>query len=212
MQTNVDANPGTISSYLSLIAASACWGLATVMSKGSLEHFPPFTLLTVQLFGSTLFLWFMFFAFGMGNPLAHFKLRAAAAGLLEPGLAYALAIPGLALTSAANTSIIGASESLLIILIAWLLFMQRPSVPVIAASALALAGVLFVTMSDTSGLGQGRVLGDALVFGGMVVAALYVVLSSRLVGDVAPLPLAAQQQTVALVFAVGLALFVVLNG
>lgn len=183
---------------LAIILSAACWGLATVATKGLLEEVPPFQLLGLQLGASVTFLWC---CVGVARPsFAGLERITAvlASGMLEPGLAYALAVPGLALTTAANATVIGAAEPVFICALAWLLLGDRPSRGVSGVLALAIAGVLMVTLSGVEGLGQGRLWGDALVGLGTAVAALYVVMSSRLVGSMAPLSLAALQQSAGL--------------
>ncbi|QTL03186.1 DMT family transporter [Aquabacter sp. L1I39] len=181
-----------------VIASAACWGLATVATKGLLETIPAFQLLALQLGGSVAFLWL---CVGLLRPAGAGREEMPAilaSGLLEPGLAYGLAVPGLALTSAANATVIGAAEPAFICALAWLLLGLRPGRGVAVVLGLAISGVLMVTLSDAEGLGQGRLSGDGLVGMGTAVAALYVVMSSRLLSATAPLSLAALQQTAGL--------------
>lgn len=181
-----------------VVLSAACWGLATVATKGLLDAVPPFQVLALQLAASVGFLWLC--ATVLRQPLpnkAHLK-GILASGTLEPGLAYGVGVPGLALTSAANATVIGAAEPAFICALAWLVLGARPGRGVAGVLVLAIAGVLMVTLSGVEGLGQGRPAGDALVGLGTAFAALYVVMSSRLVGAISPLSLAAAQQTVGL--------------
>lgn len=181
-----------------VIFSAACWGLATVATKGLLEEVPPFQLLGLQLGASVTFLWL---CVGVLRPSFAGSDRMGGilvSGFLEPGLAYGVGVPGLALTSAANATVIGAAEPAFICALAWLLLGVRPGRAVGSVLALAIAGVLMVTLSGAEGLGEGRLSGDALVGLGTAIAALYVVMSSRLVGGMAPLSLAALQQTAGL--------------
>ena len=127
---------GRAMAALSLVGAAASWGLATVMTKATLATLPPFTLLTIQLAGSITFLWVAVLLLRQSMRLDPGSRRAALSGLLEPGLAYAVAIPGLALTSAANASMIGAAEPVLVCAVAWLLLGERPR-PVVLLAILA---------------------------------------------------------------------------
>lgn len=189
---------------LAIVLSAACWGLATVATKGALETFPPFFTLAVQLSASVAFLWSAVAVSGTslrGGDRGGIALS----GLLEPGLAYGVGVPGLALTSASNASVISTAEPALICIVAWIVFRQRPSRALAVALVLAMAGVALVTVPDAAGEGggpaSGHLAGDALVLLGTVFAALYVVVSSRLVGDLAPLALGALQQSVGLGFA-----------
>lgn len=191
-----------------MVGSAACWGLATVLTKGALAVMPPFSLLVVQLSASVAFLWA---AVAVTGQSARGAGRAALAGVLEPGLAYGAGVPGLMLTSAASASVIGAAEPMFIAALAWAAFGLRPSAPVAVAMLTGALGVALVTAMGAEA-GERRLAGDLLVLLGTVFAAVYVLVSSRSVQAVAPLPLAAAQQSAGLGFAVVLAAGAMLAG
>jgi drug/metabolite transporter (DMT)-like permease len=204
---------GRAMAALSLVGAAASWGLATVMTKATLATLPPFTLLTIQLAGSITFLWVAVLLLRQSMRLDPGSRRAALSGLLEPGLAYAVAIPGLALTSAANASMIGAAEPVLVCAVAWLLLGERPRPVVLLAILAAMIGAALVTISGASSSeGPSPLVGNFLVLAGTLFAAVYVVLSSRYVAETAPLALAALQQSVGFIFALLLFAVTLLTG
>jgi len=186
---------------LALVAASACWGLGTVATKALLVEVPPLALLVVQLVPSVAFLW-------AAVPLTRAPLRldraaalAALSGLLEPGLAYTVGIFGLRLTSASSAALIGAAETPMTVLLAAVFLRERIGGRTLLRVAAAAAGVGLVILPHAEGLGDGAFLGDGLVTAAALLAAAYVTVSRRLVGGIAPLPLAALQQTVGLLWA-----------
>lgn len=183
-----------------MVLSAACWGSATVMSKGALAAFSPPVLLALQLLASVAFLWVAAGLTGQKVALDAGARRAALSGLLEPGLAYAIGTFGLMLTTAGNASLIATTEPLLIVALAWLLFRERVDARTAAAILAAMTGVAMVTGGHRGG-DTGSLLGDGLVVLGTLFAALYVVVSSRLVTHVPPVALAALQQAVGLVFA-----------
>ena len=65
--------------------------------------------------------------------------------MLEPGLAYAVGTVGLSMTGAAHAAMIGATEPLVVLLLAWLLLQQRPSGRTALAIVAAVGGVALVT-------------------------------------------------------------------
>ena len=203
------AGQSRLRAVLFMVASAACWGLATVMSKAALDHAPPMTLLTVQLIASLAFLGAMILVTGQQVGLDRGAARAALSGALEPGLAYALGIAGLTMTSAASASMIGSTEPIIVVALAFLLFRVRTGLGQLAAITVAMAGIALTSVSDGRDGGHAGLAGDGLIVLGTLFAALYVVVSSRLVTAIAPLPLAFLQQTVGLLVALlllGLAL------
>ena len=194
------ATPTVATAVAAMLLSAACWGSATVMSKGALEAFSPPALLTLQLFASVTFLWLAAGAMHEKVALDVGARWAALTGLLEPGLAYALGTYGLMLTTAGNASLIATTEPLLIVVLVWLFFRERIDVRTGAAILAAMLGVGVVTGAHGAG-GQGSPAGDVLVVAGTLFAALYVVVSSRLVTRIAPVVLAGLQQTVGFLFA-----------
>jgi drug/metabolite transporter (DMT)-like permease len=184
-----------------MVGSAACWGGATVMTKGALAAIPPFTLLALQLTASVAVLWAAVPLLRAGIGPLRPALRRASTGVFEPGLAYAVGVPGLALTTAGNASVVAAIEPVFVILIVWAVFGLRPDRIVVGAVAVAVVGVSLVSVPDLSGFGVGDVRGDALVLLGTAFAAVYVVTSSRLVVATAPHLLTCLQQTVGLAVA-----------
>lgn len=187
---------------LAMTGSAACWGLSTVATKSVLEAVPPFTLLAIQLSASVAALWTAMLLSRARMDRA--ALRGGLTGVLEPGLAYGVGVPGLALTGAASAAVIGAAEPVFAALASFLLFRERTSARLAAALAAGAGGVVMVTWAGAEAGGARRLAGDLLVLAGVAFAALYVVLSARSVARAAPLPLAAAQQSVGLVVALGL--------
>lgn len=202
-------SPAAAFGLLAMVGSAAAWGISTALTKSVLEALPPFTLLSIQLAASVAVLWIGALALGQRAPTARAARAAAAAGLLEPGLAYALAVPGLVLTSAASASVIGAAEPALIAVLAVVILKDRPRPRTLLAVAGTAAGVALIAASGEEGDGARRLSGDLLVLAGTAAAALYVIASSRMATAMPALVLAALQQSAGLVFALlclGLAL------
>jgi drug/metabolite transporter (DMT)-like permease len=168
------------------------------MTKAALEAFDPFILLVIQLTFSVTALWTAVILFS--SPMLGLRpmARAGSTGVLEPGLAYAVGVPGLAMTTAGNASVIAALEPVFIFLGAWVLFRTRPSAVAFAAIVVAVIGVTLVSLTDPAALGGGSVLGDGLVLLGTAFAAAYVLASSRLAVTMPAILLTALQQSVGL--------------
>jgi len=178
---------------LAMVGSAACWGGATVMSRDLLEHFSPPGLLLVQLVASVLMLLLLALPQRPWRWLSPALARASWTGLLEPEMTYSIGLWGLSLTSAGNASIIGSTEPILIVLLAWLLFNKRPS------RRLALC-IVIASSSGTDGERK-SLAGDALIVLSTLFAASYVVFSSRLAAHFPAAVLASAQQMVGLIYA-----------
>lgn len=186
--------------------ATACWGSAIVMSKDALQVVSSDTLLVVQLFASTVFVWTVLLC--RRTPLLPWRtsVKIGALGWLEPGLAYFFSLAGLASTRAGIASLLQATEAFMVMALASVLLRQRLKPIAVLLGIVALIGVALAT---DIGLGGGAdhssTGGPLLVLLGTLCAALYVTLSSRLVGDHEPLYMVGMQQLFALALALALA-------
>lgn len=195
------AAPGRRVAALAMIGSAACWGFATVMSRDLLSTIPAPRLLVVQLAASVAALLLL------AAPRFPWRCRGrrfglgALAGLLEPGLAYAVGLAGLTLTTAGRASVISATEPALIVLLSWLVFRRRPGARLLIAIALAAAGLVLVSGAGLADGGPDALAGDLLIVLATLFAAGYVIASSVIAADFPAATLAAAQQMVGLGFA-----------
>ncbi|TWF75533.1 EamA domain-containing membrane protein RarD [Pseudonocardia hierapolitana] len=180
-----------------MVASAATWAAGLVLTKVALDvtGAAPGSVLVVQLIASVG---------ALAAACAATGARLAGAwrhgwvGLLEPGIAYQFALAGLALTSAANASVLGSLEPVMVPLIAWVLLRERPRPRLLVVIAGATAGSVLVAFSADGGSGSWA--GDGMIVASVAAAALYVVVASRQVAAVEPLPAALTQQVWALGF------------
>jgi probable blue pigment (indigoidine) exporter len=188
---------------LLLIAATACWGCGTVLSKQAVDRgTAPLSLLVIELAASSAVL-----LLGVGVMRERFSWspelgRVAVLGLLNPGLAYALGLFGLVTISASMAVLLWAAEPVLIILLAMLLLRERVAAATVTAVVAALVGVVLVI--DRPGA-SGDPRGAALTLIAVLCCALYAVLTRLLVLDDGTLVVVLTQQLVALGLALTLA-------
>ena len=162
----------------SLILAAACWGLGTVISKAALEEFPPFTLLAVQLATSVVVLALLLrrqgvALFGQVPPLL------GRLGVLNPGIAYALSLVGLASITASLSVLLWALEPILILVLAAVFLGERITRAFIVLSSVAVAGMLLVVYEPAAGTSQ--LIGVSLTVAGVVCCAAYTVITRRFI-------------------------------
>ena len=100
------------------------------------------------------------------------------------------------MTTASSASLIGACEPIFIVLVAWILLRQRPSLRLIMAIIVAVAGLLLVSGDAAGEVGASAMLGDVLVAMATIFAATYVVASSLVSARFPAATLAAAQQMV----------------
>jgi drug/metabolite transporter (DMT)-like permease len=187
------------------VLSAACYGLTIVATKEALVDLPPLPLLTIQTASSVTFFWLAILWQGVRIKWEWETLKVGMAGLLEPGLSYLFGMVGLSLTTASNASFIGTTETIVTIALSWLLLGEQISFLLIIFAILASMGVAIVS-SPTTEIGQTSLWGDVLLLVSVLCSSLYTVATSRSMKSLSPLPLAAIQQSIALI------LFLAVNG
>jgi len=195
---------------VALILAATCWGLGTVVSKAALDEVPPLTLLPIQLAASLAVLGVLMRRQGIpfrgdGSPLL------GRLGLLNPGIAYALSLLGLATITASLSVLLWALEPLLILALAGWFLRERITPTFVVLSLVAVAGmVIIIYEPSTSG---GESIGVALTLGGVACCAAYSVIARRWIpGAQETSQVIVAQQGYALALALGLVVVVGLAG
>ena len=106
---------------LALVAAAACWGVGTVLTKQVVDDLAPLTLLPPQLAASCALLAVAGLVQGARVSWTPGMRRLALLGVLNPGVAYALGLIGLTTISASLSVLLWAAEPVLIAVAAWAL-------------------------------------------------------------------------------------------
>jgi probable blue pigment (indigoidine) exporter len=160
-----------------LVLAAACWGTGTVVSKQAVAEIAPLTLLPIQLAASVAFLLVLTRARGISLPIGREGRLLGRLGLLNPGLAYALSLIGLAEITASTSVLLWATEPLFILALAAIVLGERIGIAILAPSAVAIAGLGLVVLDPAAG---GSTLGIVLTVAGVVVCAVYTVATRKL--------------------------------
>ncbi len=192
-----------------LVAATACWGAGTVVTKQVLDEVSPLTLLPMQLTASCALLLIACLVRREHFVWTPTTRRLTGLGLLNPGMAYALGLLGLVSISASMSVLLWALEPVLILLLAVVLLHERVRPRLLSALAVAIAGVLLVVYQPGA---TGNTMGIALTLAAVACCALYTVAVRRLLLDDASLPVVLAQQLAALTFGLGLATVVQVAG
>ena len=194
--------------YLPLILAAACWGLGTVVSKRAVAEIPPLTLLSIQLGSSLLLLGILMRARGVPFQDASASPILGRLGVLNPGLAYALSLLGLATITASLSVMLWALEPLLILLLAAVFLQERVTLGLVLLSLVAVAGMLLVIYQPG---GAESVIGVLLTVAGVACCAVYTVITRRWIStsdSTAQVVVAQQAYALAVAFVLVLAAWV----
>jgi len=162
------------------IVATLCWGGGMVLSKRSLSSADENSLFVVQLISA----WTCILVVTLiSGKLSLREWSYGWLGILEPGIAFYLVLVGLGRTSAINATILQSMEGLMIIGLSFLFFRGRASSRTLFWGAISTIGAVLVTTKDNIFTGVSINSGDSLVLLGTLFAAIYVTLSSRIVGE-----------------------------
>jgi drug/metabolite transporter (DMT)-like permease len=201
--------PASRAAVAALVAAAACWGVGTVVSKQVVDDVAPLTLLPLQLAVSCALLLTITVvrreSFAWTPPVR----RLAALGVLNPGIAYALGLVGLTTITASLSVLLWATEPVVILLLAALVLREHIPAALAVAVAVAVLGVLLVVYQPGV---TGDAVGITLTTVSVSFCALYTVLTRRLLLDDSSLTVVLVQQAAALVFALLLAIVVDVGG
>ena len=182
---------------LALVGAAATWGTATVISKRAVDEIEPLTLLPVQLAVSVVALTAAVRLTGAQPRWTPELRRLSLLGVLNPGLAYALSLAGLARITASMSVLLWAVEPLLILALAYWLLKDRVSLPMALYAGIAACGVILVVFQPAS---QATLVGVVLTIAGVAACAVYTVLSSKFLVDASAITVVWAQQVSAFGF------------
>ncbi len=173
---------GNIVTYAAIIAVVIFWGLSFVATKIALETCPTFTLVFVRFLLAALF----FLILMLWNGFPKFSRRDHAKVLLtalfDPGLYFIFETIGLQHTTAPKASLIIAAVPVAVLVFAALFLGEHPTALGVFGIVLSLIGIAVLVAGDPSfswDLG-GSLLGDLLIVGAVVTAALYTVCARNL--------------------------------
>jgi drug/metabolite transporter (DMT)-like permease len=196
------------SARLLLVLAAVGWGSATTATKYALQGFGPLTLLLVELTAAAVVLWSVLVVRGI--PRVEHKARFAVLGLFEPTIAYGGLALGLTYTTATNASLLGASEACFVVALAAVFLKERIGARSVIGLLLTFVGVLLIEQAFT--VFSGVNVGDFLVLGGDLAAAIYVILAVKVAATAESLPMTAYQFAFGALFSLPFAVWQWLSG
>ncbi|HEV7372586.1 DMT family transporter [Arenibaculum sp.] len=184
--------PRQVQGYLYLSLAMVLVGSTVVASKVIASGLPPFTATALRF--AIAFPFFLALMRLTGTPWPRpgrgdWVLLLLQAGAGSVGYT-TLLISGLSFTSAADAGVIIGTLPVVSAAFAILVLGERPRRSLLAAIALAAAGVLAITLRPGAG-GTQSLIGNALILGAVACESLFILLNKRLRTAIAPLALSA---------------------
>lgn len=196
------------------VLAAVCWGGAWVVTKGALEQIAAPTLLVIELAVGNLFLWSLLFWRGQHRFTVSEFVRLGTPGLLGLGLSNTFELAGLSLTTASSAALVKSTETILIVIAAWLFLREKQGWFIFLLAFLLLAGVGMVSAGDQiAGTAVAHnYRGDALILAAAVCGAVFYVLTKRDSKRYDTLRLSAAHLAWGLIWAIALLLIEVTRG
>jgi drug/metabolite transporter (DMT)-like permease len=167
--------------YFALGLAVLFWGLSFVATKIALQSFTPFCLIFFRFFSAAIFFTLLFWRTGFpplkGKDAKSLMLLA----VMQPGLYFTFETLGLQYTSATKTSLIIATIPVVVLILSAITLKERVRSINIVGIVLSLIGVsLLVFGSQVQTDFHGMLLGDLLIFGAVLAASAYMVMTRKL--------------------------------
>ncbi len=173
---------GNIIIYAGLILAVIFWGFSFVATKMALETIPVFTLIFIRFLLSSVFFGLVILKRGFPrfSPEGHRLILLTA--FFEPVLYFLFETKGLQYTSAPKASLIIATIPLVVLFLASFVLKERAKNAGFFGIVISLFGIwLLITGSrDFSWDFQGALIGDLLIFGAVLSAAIYIICARHL--------------------------------
>lgn len=180
--------------YLALALAILFWGFSFVATKIALQSFTPFCLIFFRFIVAAVFFLFLLARIGF-PPLTATNLKNLAfLAIFQPGLYFTFETIGLQYTTATKTSLIIATIPIVVLLFSILFLKERVRWINCSGILLSLIGVaLLIFGGDNSARLGGMLLGDLLIFGAVLSAAIYMVIARRLGQTISPVQITGMQ-------------------
>nr|WP_245608526.1 DMT family transporter [Stenoxybacter acetivorans] len=178
------------------------------MSKAGLQYLDSVQLFFFQILSAAVLVWLVLLIQRKKLLLNKGALKAYATGILEPFLAYVLTLYGLEYVSSGIASIIFSLESIFTLLFSVIFLKMKINTIGIFILLLfgTMIGSLMAVLLDI-GLGSNKIYGYFFILAGVLFAAVYVLISSKLVESFDPIVLLTGQLTFCLLLTVILLFF-----
>ena len=204
MSGHCKSGSGSRQGVIFSLSATALWAVGSLLTKHSLKHFPPLTLLLIELVASVVALCVLLAVTWSGQSVRRSVFRLAVPGVLQPGLAYVMSFVGLKwLDSISVETLIWSAEGVAMIPFSIMFLGEKVPSRVFLLGLIALFGIGLVTIPFglAPAVSLMHVRGSALIIGAVLSACWYTVMAERDLRDHEPLLLTALHHSAGLAFA-----------
>jgi len=186
-------NP-TLFTYLALALAIIFWGFSFIATKVALGSFTPFCLIFFRFAVASLF--FLWLLRRTGFPslnLPNLKMLALLA-VFQPGLYFTFETIGLQYTTATKTSLIIATIPIVVLLFSVLFLRERLRLINTIGICISMIGVCMLVFGEGNvGTSGGAFIGDLMICGAVLSAAIYMIITRHLGQTITPIQITGMQ-------------------
>ncbi|WP_136808894.1 DMT family transporter [Desulfosediminicola flagellatus] len=174
--------------YIALALAVIFWGFSFVATKVALKSFTPFCLIFFRfIVAATFFIWLLMRTGFPSFTRSNFK-KLGILAIFQPGLYFTFETLGLQYTSATKTSLIIATIPIVVLLISIVFLKEKVRLVNALGIVISMAGVgLLIFGGDNEAPLGGALLGDLLIAGAVISAAVYMVLTRHIGQTITPI-------------------------
>ncbi len=180
--------------YVSLLAAVLFWGSSFAATKLVLQEFSVQGYMFVRFAAASVLFLGLLLLRGFPRISGKDHLRLLLVAVFEPGLYFLFETEGLNRTGAADAALIIASAPVVVGVLSRLLLGEKQSRKTVIGAAISIVGVgVIVYGSGVSETSSSSLVGNLLVLGAVVAAALYMITARSISGRVSTLHITAFQ-------------------
>ncbi len=187
-------NKSALWTYSALLLAIIFWGLSFVATKVALKSFTPFCLIFFRFFVASLFFGWLLQRTGYPTLNRQNLKGLTLLAIFQPGLYFTFETLGLQYTSATKTSLIIATIPIVVLFLSILFLKEKVRWVNTLGIVISIVGVsLLIFGSDNQEALAGAILGDLLIAGAVLSAAVYMIIARHLGQTITPIQLTGMQ-------------------
>jgi len=174
--------------YVALVLAVTFWGLSFIATKIALQSLTPFCLIFIRFSLASLFFGYLLFSRGAPPVSRDTFKKLAVLALFQPGLYFFFETYGLKFTTATKTALIIATIPIVVLILSSLFLRERMRPINIIGIICSIFGVSLLMFGGSTPLAVGEMMvGDMLIAGAVLSAAVYIIFARHLGQTISPI-------------------------